>query len=75
MKTTKNQSLNACQKLLTEANRLKVNASIIERSKPRTRRYSALGSTAAPQKVMLIDGKRMSLAQARQYLTARGGEV
>ena len=74
MKTVKNQSMNACQKLLVEANRLKVNASIIERSKPRKRRYSALGSTAAPQKVMLIDGIRMSLAQARQYVAARQTE-
>lgn len=75
MKNVKNQSLNACQKLLTEANRLKVNASIIERSKPRTRRHHPMGSTAVPQKVMLIDDIRMSLGQAKQYLAARGGEV
>ena len=71
MKSTQNQSINACQKLLAEANRLQVNASIIERSKPSTRRHSPMGSTAAPQKVMLIDGIRMSLAQARQYVAAR----
>tara|TARA_Y100001963_G_C6777611_1_gene448128 strand:- start:2677 stop:2901 length:225 start_codon:yes stop_codon:yes gene_type:complete len=74
MKPVNNQSMNACQKLLTEANRLKINASIIERSKPRTRRYSPMGSTASPQKVMLIDGIRMSLAQARQYVAARQTE-
>ena len=71
MKSTQNQSINACQQLLDEANRLQVNASIIERSKPSTRRHSPMGSTAVPQKVMLIDGIRMSLAQARQYVAAR----
>lgn len=71
MKSTPNQSINACQKLLDEANRLQLNASIIDRSKPSTRRHSPMGSTAAPQKVMLIDGIRMSLAQARQYVAAR----
>tara|TARA_Y100000004_G_scaffold106243_1_gene119206 strand:+ start:1191 stop:1427 length:237 start_codon:yes stop_codon:yes gene_type:complete len=71
MKSAPNQSINACQKLLAEAHRLQINASIIERSKPRTRRYSPMGSTASPQKVMLIDGIRMSLAQARQYVAAR----
>ena len=75
MKNTKNQSLNACHKLLTEANRLQIKASIIERSKPETRRYSPMGSTAVPQKVMFIDDIRMSLGQAKQYLAARGGEV
>ena len=71
MKSTPNQSINACQKLLAEANRLQINASIIERSKPSTRRHSPMGSTAVPQKVMLIDGIRMSLPQARQYVAAR----
>lgn len=71
MKSTPNQSINACQKLLDEANRLQLNASIIERSKPNTRRHSPMGSTASPQKVMLIDGIRLSLAQARQYVAAR----
>ena len=72
MKTTQNQSPKACNKLIIEAQRLGINAEIIERSKPRTRRYSPMGSTASPQKVMLINDIRMSLAQAKQYLQARG---
>ena len=71
MKTTQNQSLNACERLLAQANSLQINAEIIERSKPRTRRHTPMGSTASPQKVMLIDGIRMSLRQAKQYLGAR----
>ena len=71
MKTTQNQSVNACEKLLAQALALQINAEIIERSKPRTRRYSPRGSSASPQKVMLIDGIRMSLGQAKQYLEAR----
>ena len=72
MKTVQNQSPKACAKLIIEAQRLGINAEIIERSKPRTRRYSPMGSTASPQKVMLINDIRMSLAQAKQYLQARG---
>lgn len=71
MKTVKNQSPKACAKLIIEAQRLGIKAEIIERSKPRTRRYSPMGSTASPQKVMLINDIRMSLAQAKQYLHAR----
>ena len=72
MKTVQNQSPKACAKLIIEAHRLGINAEIIERSKPRTRRHSPMGSTFSPQKVMLINDIRMSLAQAKQYLQARG---
>lgn len=71
MSTTTNKSLNAAKKLIEIASTLNINAQIIESSKPRTRRYSALGSTFAPQKVIILDGIRMSLGQAKQYISAR----
>ena len=72
MKTTLNQSPKASSQLVNSAVSVGIDASVIERAKPRTRRYSANGSTAAPQKVVVFDGIRMSIAQAAQYLLARG---
>ena len=74
MKTTPNKSPKASSQLVNSALSAGINASVIERSKPRTRRYSANGSTASPQKVVVFDGMRMSLAQAGQYLLARGND-
>jgi len=71
MKLTKNQSIHAAGKLVMEAQSAGIVASIIPMSKPRTRRYSANGSTAAPQKVVELNGIRMSLGQGRQYVSAR----
>lgn len=71
MKSTKNQSLNASEKIVERALCVGIKAEIIDKSKPRSRRYSANGSTSAPQKVVMLNNIRMSLAQARQYVSAR----
>jgi len=71
MKNVKNQSPKAAQLLVDEALSLGIKAEIIEKSKPSTRRFSFLGSTASPQKVVKLNGIRMSLGQARQYISAR----
>lgn len=71
MKKTANQSINASLKITAQAQRVGINAFILESSKPRTRRYSANGSTASPQKVVEFNGIRMSLGQAKQYVAAR----
>tara|TARA_R110000803_G_scaffold191154_1_gene253790 strand:+ start:393 stop:614 length:222 start_codon:yes stop_codon:yes gene_type:complete len=71
MKKVKNQSLSASAKLITRALGVGIKAEIIGRAKPMTRRYSANGSTASPQKVVILNGIRMSAGQARQYITAR----
>ena len=72
MKKTQNQAITATQNLLDQAKILGIPAQILATSKPRTRRYSANGSTAVPQKIILLDGIRMSVGQGRQYLAARG---
>lgn len=71
MKTTTNQSPKASQLLVERATACGIDASIIERSKPESRRYSANGSTHAPQKVVLLNGIRFSIGGARQYIEAR----
>lgn len=71
MKTTANQSSKATAALYERAVKTGIKAEILERSKPARRRYSALGSTHAPQKVIILNGIRMSLGQAKQYIAAR----
>ncbi len=71
MKTVKNQSERASEQIVAEARSVGIDAHLIKRSKPRTRRDHPLGSTAVPQKVVSLDGVRMSLGQARQYVAAR----
>lgn len=71
MKTVPNQSPKATQALYHRAIAVNIKAEIIERSKPRSRRHSSLGSTAAPQKVITLNDIRMSLGQAEQYIAAR----
>lgn len=70
MKTQSNQSPRASHQVLLRAKQLGVPGSILTRAKPRHRRYDARGSTASPQKVVVLNNIRMSLAQARQYLDA-----
>lgn len=71
MKNVANQSPNASQIIIERAQAVGIDASIIERSKPQHRRYSPMGSTHVPQKVVMLNGIRMSLGQARQYVAAR----
>jgi len=71
MKKTSNKSQAATSKLLERCAAIGLNAQAIESSKPATRRYSANGSTFAAQKVIIINCIRMSLDQAKQYITAR----
>ncbi len=35
------------------------------------RRHGSLGSTYAPQKALILNGIRMSIGQAKQYIAAR----
>ena len=71
MKTIRNQSPRASERIVAEALAAGIDAHVIERSKPRTRRHHPLGSTASAQKVVSLDGVRMSLGQALQYVAAR----
>jgi len=71
MKTTTNQSPKASQLLVERATACGIDASIIEKSKPESRRYSANGSTHAPQKVVLLNGIRFSIGGAMLYIEAR----
>lgn len=71
MKKTSNKSQAATSKLLKRCAAIGLDAQVIESSKPATRRYSANGSTFAAQKVIIISCIRMSLGQAKQYITAR----
>ena len=67
----KNQSPKASEKLLARAKKLGLKAEIIENSKGHYRKDHPLGSTSVPQKVIEIEGKRFSVAGAKQYLNAR----
>jgi hypothetical protein len=71
MKPAKNKAPKASAEIVERAKALGLQASIIERSKPEHRRLHPLGSTHVDQKVVVIDGIRMSLGQARQYVAAR----
>jgi len=71
MKKTTNKSQTATGKLLQRCAAIGLSAQVIENSKPATRRYSANGSTFAAQKVIIINCIRMSVGQAKQYITAR----
>jgi hypothetical protein len=67
----KNMSINASKKLIDKAKQLGIKAELLHNAKPGNRRYDALGSTYAPQKCIVFDGKRLSIAQAKQYIIAR----
>ena len=71
MKNTSNKAINTTELLKSEAVSLGIQAEIIQHAQPETRRYSSLGSTHAPQKVITLNGIRMSLGQAKQYIKAR----
>jgi len=71
MKTTPNQSQNTTIKLHKAAELVGIQSRVLLVSKPRTRRYSANGSTFSAQKVIELNGIRMSLGQAKQYIAAR----
>ena len=60
MKTYENPSPHASRRLVAEARRLGLPAEVIPRAKPGHRRGA--------QKVVLINGMRMSIGQAREYL-------
>jgi len=64
----------AVEKLLERANILGCQVEVIKNSRGHYRRHSSLGSTSVPQKVIEIDGKRFSIAGAKQYLDARSLE-
>lgn len=68
-----NKSRQAALKLHNRAIMAGIAANIIEKSKGATRRYSANGSTHAQQKIIVLNGVRMSVGQAKQYITAREG--
>jgi len=71
MKPTTNQSPKSSQLLIERAAACGIDASIIEKSKPGSRRYGANGSTHSPQKVVLLNGIRFSIGGARLYIAAR----
>jgi len=73
LEKTNNHCINAAKNIVQRALLLGLEAAVIERAKPSYRRHHPCGSTYAPQKVVIIDGTRMSLGQAKQYVFARCG--
>ena len=71
MKTIANMAPNASQEIVDRAISCGIRAEVIQKSKPGKRIHHPWGSTYSPQKIALINGVRMSLAQARQYVDAR----
>ena len=71
MKTTPNQSPKASIAIVKRAKAAGIDAQIIVKSRGHYRRYHPNGSTSVPQKVVLLDGIKMSIGQARQYVAAR----
>lgn len=66
-----NQSPKASQKLVDRALATGAKAAIIERAPPRTRTpVPGVGSRATPQQVVTINGIRMSVEGAKQYVAA-----
>jgi hypothetical protein len=75
MSNINNQSPTASKLLVQQATAVGLDATVIENSKGQYRRYGANGSTHVPQKVVLLNGVRMSIGQARQFIDARRGET
>ena len=68
---TINHAPHASQAIVNLATSAGITAEVIANSRGSHRRHHANGSTAVPQKVVLLNGIRMSLGQARQYIEAR----
>ena len=68
---TINHAPYASQAIVNSAISAGITAEVIAKSRGSHRRHHANGSTAVPQKVVLLNGIRMSLGQARQYVEAR----
>tara|TARA_R110000751_G_scaffold135031_1_gene237735 strand:+ start:42 stop:263 length:222 start_codon:yes stop_codon:yes gene_type:complete len=68
---TINHAPNASQAIVNSAIAAGIAAEVIAKSRGSHRRYHGNGSTAVPQKVVLLNGIRMSLGQATQYVEAR----
>jgi len=68
---TINHAPHASQAIVNSAIAAGITAEVIAKSRSSYRRHHANGSTAVPQKVVLLNGIRMSLGQARQYIEAR----
>lgn len=67
----KNQSPKASAVLFDRAINAGIDAQILDHSKPGHRRYHPSGGTWSPQKVLVLNGIRMSIGQAREYIEAR----
>ena len=67
----KNQAPKATERLLVRAKKLSLKAEIIENSRGHYRRHHSLGSTSVPQKVIILDGIKFSVAGAKQYLSKK----
>ncbi len=61
----------ALQTLHSRATSAGIASTIISQPKAGVRKHSALGSTYAPQKALILNGIRMSIGQAKQYIAAR----
>lgn len=66
-----NHAPHASEKLVARAVAAGIDAKILENSRASHRRDHPLGSTHAPKKVVMLDGIRMSIGQAKQYIAAR----
>jgi len=74
MSKINNQSPSASKLMVQQATEVGIEAVVIDKSNASYRRHGANGSTHVPQKVVLLNGIRMSVGQARQYIDARRGE-
>lgn len=70
MKPVKNHAPKASEALLSRAEAVNIAAKIIDKARPHVRRHHPCGSTSSPQKVIELNKIRMSLGQAREYITA-----
>lgn len=63
--------MNIIFKLLSQAQSVGIIGGIIHNPKRGYRKHHPLGSTYSPAKVLVLNGRRMSVGQARQYIAAR----
>ena len=61
----------ALQTLHDRATSAGIASTIINQPKAGVRKHSALGSTYSASKVIVLNGIRMSIGQAKQYIAAR----
>jgi len=63
--------MKAVTKLHSRAIEAGISSVVISQPKAGVRKHSSLGSTYSASKVIVLNGIRMSIGQAKQYIAAR----